>query len=275
MAKLCAVLAVALLFPAAASAHLRSGTVAVDHRTRITERPRGPFSVSVYQSDRALHVSVDAGHTVIVYGYLGKPLYRIGDGGVAVQAAQGGWALVSHNPSITWHDPRTSRPRWRIPLALDGRHTAVLGETSTLRRPMLWIWAVALAAIGVAGLRVAPALAGSVSSAAAVVVAAAFALSAYASPGTWIAGVDEIVFAAAGFGVLRWGPAAARMPATLWLSLLGVAVGLSKGAVFLHALVLAALPGTTTRVITVVAIGAGIAGATRTSIDYALSDRAR
>jgi hypothetical protein len=44
--------------------------------------------------------------------------------------------------------------------------------------------------------------------------------------------------------------------------------------VFLHALVLAALPGTLVRVLAVAAIGAGIAGATRTCIDYARSERA-
>jgi hypothetical protein len=274
VAKLCAVLAVALLFPPAAAAHLRSGTVAVDHRARITKRPAGPFSIVVYQSDRALHLSVDAGHVVVVYGYLGNPLYRIGDGGVAVQAAQGGWLLVSHHRSVTWHDLRTSRPTWRVPIAVDGRRAVVVGTTSTLRHPALWIWVVALAAIGIAGLLAAPAVSGTVSSAAAVIIAVAFALDTYASPGTWIAGIDETLFAAAGLGVLRWGPPVARMPAVLWLSLLGAAVGLSKGAVFLHALVLAALPGAFVRVLAVAAIGAGIAGATRTCIDYARSERA-
>jgi hypothetical protein len=273
VAKLCAVLVLALLFPPAAAAHLRSGTVAVDHRVRITVRPAGPYSIAVYQSDRALHLSVDAGHTVVIYGYLGTPLYLLSEKGVSVQAAQGGWTLVSHHRSVTWHDLRTSRSTWRVPIAVDGRRGFVLGQTSTLRRPVLWLWLVALAAIGIAGLRAAPAVTGSVSSAAAVIVAAAFALGAYASPGTWIAGVDEILFAAAGFGVLRLGPPVARLPAALWLSLLGVAVGLSKGAVFLHALVLAALPGTMTRIVVVVAVGAGIAGAARTCADYVRSER--
>jgi hypothetical protein len=274
VAKICAVLAGALFFPPAAAAHLRSGTVAVDHSARITSRPVGPYSIGVYQSDRALHLSVDGGHIVVVYSYLGEPLYRIGDGGVEVQTARGGWVRVSHHPSIVWHDLRTSRPTWRVPIAVDGRRATVIGTTSALRRPALWIWGALLAAIAAVGLRSSPALLGTVSAAAAVAVAAAFALSAYASPGTWIAGVDEVLFAAAGFGVLRWGPPAGRLPAALWLCLLGVAVGLSKGAVFLHALVLAALPGTLVRILAVVAIGAGIVGATRACVTYARSERA-
>jgi len=52
--KICAALTVALLLPPAAAAHLRTGTVAVDFRTRIVTRPTGPVSVGVYESDRAL-----------------------------------------------------------------------------------------------------------------------------------------------------------------------------------------------------------------------------
>jgi len=110
---------------------------------------------------------------------------------------------------------------------------------------------------------------GLLSAAAAIVVAAAFALSAYADPGTWIAGVDELFFAAAGVGVLRWGPPVARLPSALWLSVLGLAVGLSKGAVFLHALVLAPLPGTAMRGAVVIAVGTGLAGAVAACVAYA------
>jgi hypothetical protein len=92
-------------------------------------------------------------------------------------------------------------------------------------------------------------------------VAAGFALSAYANPGTWIAGVDELFFAAAGVGVLRWGAPSLRLASAVWLGLLGVAVALSKGEMFFHALVLSALPGTAMRVAAVVAIGAGASAA--------------
>jgi hypothetical protein len=68
VAKLCAVVAVALLLPPAAAAHLRTGTVAVDYRAHIVMRPVGPVSVGVYQSDRALHVTVQPGHSLVLLG---------------------------------------------------------------------------------------------------------------------------------------------------------------------------------------------------------------
>ena len=280
-----AAVAVALVLPATAGAHLRTGTVAVDYRPRITHRPPGPFTAGVYLSDRALHLSVQRDATVVVYGYLGEAFVRVSDAGVAVNtdsptaAATGlvprgtaptGWTLHSKSHSVVWHDVRTSRPQWRVPIAVDGRRGTIAGETQKLPRPALWPWLALLAAVGAAAAVVRSSTAlGLLSSAAAIVVAAGFALSAYADPGTWIAGVDELFFAAAGVGVLRWGPPVARLPSALWLSVLGLAVGLSKGEVFLHALVLAALPGTVTRVTVVVAVGSGLAGAVAACVTYA------
>jgi hypothetical protein len=89
---------------------------------------------------------------------------------------------------------------------------------------------------------------------------AGLALSSYASPGIRIAGADGLVFAAVGFGVLGWGPRDARVPAGVGLGLLGLAVGLSESAVFVHAGVLSAFPATPTRVGVVLAIAAGATG---------------
>jgi hypothetical protein len=278
--------AAALVLPSTASAHLRTGTVAVDYRPRITHRPPGPFTIGVYLSDRALHLSVRRDATVVVYGYLGEAFVRVSDAGVTVDtnsptaAATGlvprgtphrGWVLRSKGRSVVWHDVRTSRREWRVPIAVDGHRETIVGETQRLPRPALWPWIVLLAAIAAAGavvVRRSTPL-GLLSSAAAIVVAAAFALSTYADPGTWIAGVDELFFAAAGIGVLRWGPPVARLPSGLWLSVLGLAVGLSKGAVFLHALVLAPLPGTAMRVFVVIAVGSGLAGSVSACVAYA------
>jgi hypothetical protein len=96
--------------------------------------------------------------------------------------------------------------------------------------------------------------------AASIVVALAFAFDAYASPGTWIAGVDELFFLAIGLYVLRRGPRHLHVAAAVGLGLLGLAIGISKGAIFLHPIVLAILPGDLMRLIVVVAVGAGIVG---------------
>lgn len=271
MTKLGLVLVVALLFPPAAAAHLRTGTVAVDYRARILMQPVGPVSVGVYQSDRAIHLRVAPGHTVVVYGYLDEPLLRVGATGPAVSthsATAAAAKLTIDGRSAVWHDVRTSSKRWGIPIRVDGRLTALTGITTRLRRPVLWPWLVLVAVLGIAALRVAPVPLGVASSVAAVVVALAFIASAYADPGTWIAGVDELFFIAAGLGVLRWGPSAARLPSAAWLALVGLAVGLSKGQVFLHSLVLSALPGTIVRIAAAVAIGAGIAGAVAACVSY-------
>ena len=123
--------AVALALPSTAGAHLRSGTVAVDYRPRVTHTPAGPVRVGVYVSDRALHVGVKRGHGAVVYGYLGEPFVRVGDGGVSVDTASptAGWVLRSHRLSVVWHDVLASRPRWRVPVAVDGRR-----ETSPAKR---------------------------------------------------------------------------------------------------------------------------------------------
>jgi len=279
------VAAVALVLPSTAGAHLRTGTVAVDYRPRITHRPPGPFTIGVYLSDRALHLNVRRDATVVVYGYLGEAFVRVSDAGVTVDtnsptaAATGlvprgtphqGWVLRSKGRSVVWHDVRTSRGQWSVPIAVNGRRETIVGETQKLPRPALWPWIVLLAAIAALGAVVRSSTQlGLLSSAAAIVVAAAFALSAYADPGTWIAGVDELFFAAAGIGVLRWGPPVARLPSALWLSVLGLAVGLSKGAVFLHAIVLAPLPGTAMRVFVVIAVGSGLAGSVSACVTYA------
>jgi hypothetical protein len=45
----------------------------------------------------------------------------------------------------------------------------------------------------------------------------------------------------------------------VWVGLVSVAVGLLDGAIFLHPIVLAVLPGTAMRILVATAIGAGLA----------------
>lgn len=266
----------ALAVPSTAAAHLRTGTIAVDYTARIVHAPAGPVSVGVYQSDRALHVSVAPGHSLVVYGYLGEPFLRIGREGDAVgtrSPTAAATKLTVHGRSAVWHDVRTSNRRWTVPIELDGRRAFISGTTTKHPHPALWPWLLALAVIAVAGVRAPVVLLGAVASSVGIVVAIVFSVDSYASPGTWIQSVDEIFFAVAGFGVLRWGPPVARLPSAVWLSLVGLAVGLSKGQAFLHAIVLAVLPGNVVRVLATVAIAAGIAGAAAGCIDYARSER--
>jgi uncharacterized membrane protein YidH (DUF202 family) len=94
---------------------------------------------------------------------------------------------------------------------------------------------------------------------ASVVVAFVFSLDAYASPGTWIASFDEVFFIAIGVWAVLRGPLRWRGLAVIGIGLLAVAVGISKGAIFFHPIVLAVLPGTLTRLAVVVAVLGGVA----------------
>lgn len=304
---ICALLVVALVLPSTAAAHLRSGTVAVDYGASVSSPRRSPqaaLAVGIYQSDLALHLSVRRGHTVMVFGYLGEPFLRIDAAGVAVNAASptaaaGGllhsgerttgraeWVPRGHN-SVVWHDarvrqlpPGTHRAGWSVPILVDGQRESITGEVWRVPSPKIWPWVlivVALTALAVGfALRATPVrlqtlcvALGLCSVASAIVAAAGFALGTYASPGTWIAGADELLFAVAGVGVLAWGPRAAREAAGAGLGLLGLAVGLSRGAIFLHGSVLSALPGTLSRVLVSLAVATGAAASVAGGLHYA------
>lgn len=284
-----------LLAPAVAGAHLRSGTVAVDYRATIATRRNPAFAARVYQSDRALWLSVAAGHTIVVRGYLGEPFVRLDDAGLAVNAASPtsfaagllpkgalvvgkklAWRLQPGRRSVVWHDTRVQglppgvvRGRWSVPIVVDGLPTRLRGELVRVPPPAIWPWAVTVllpaAALVVLiarrrrSLETAAVVFALSAGLAAAVTALCFALDTYASPGTWIAGLDELVFAAIGMSVLAWGPAPARVPAAVGLGALSAAVGISKGAVFQHPVVLSVVPGTPARLLVAVAIGAGAA----------------
>jgi hypothetical protein len=296
-------LVVMLAVPSPAAAHLRSGTVAVDYGASVSSAD-AMLTVSVYQSDLGLHLSVRRGHSVLVLGYLGEQFLRIDTAGVAVNAvsptaAASGllhageattgaptWLARGRN-SVVWHDarvrrlpPGARRGRWSIPIVVDGRREAITGEVWRVAPPTLWAWllgVVALTALGVGlALRATPLQLptlciafGLCAAASAIVAAAGFAFGAYASPGTWIAGADELLFAIAGVGVLAWGPHAARAAAGAGLGLLGLAVGLSRGAIFLHGSVLSVLPGTASRVLVSLAVATGVAAAVAGGLHYA------
>jgi hypothetical protein len=154
---------VVLAAPAGADAHLRSGVVAVDYRASLVS-PNPAVKARVYQSDRALSVTAEPGHTVVILGYLGEPFVRIAGGRVAVNAASltaaglgllegssvgTGWRLSSRGETFVWHDRRlrglpagVDRKRWAIPLVVDGRSAQLTGVLQRVERPPAWPWIV-------------------------------------------------------------------------------------------------------------------------------------
>jgi hypothetical protein len=304
---LAAVVAAACLVGAApASAHLRSGTVAVDYRATVANPHTRAYFAQIYQSDHGLSLTLRRGHAVVVLGYLGEPVMRLDASGLSVNAASPTaramhlvdrahavngagphWRLEPGRRSVVWHDARVQglpaglvEGVWRVPLVIDGRDGVLSGRLRRFPEPPLWLWLLALACwLGTGAVplirhrhdqarRWAIVLA-LVAAAAATVVALAFALDAYASPGTWIVGVDVVIFLAVGVEVLRRGPRHLHIAAAIFLGFVSVALGLLNGAVFLHPIVLAVLPGTVVRLLVLTAIGAGasaaILGATRFS----------
>jgi hypothetical protein len=286
-----------LVLAPAAWAHLRSGTVAVDYIVGAVP-PTAAYTAQMYTSDHGLTLTVKPGHTVVLLGYLGEPVFRLDRQGLWVnlasptavavgllrkgQLAAGAtvrWRLQPGRRSAVWHDARAQRlppgvseGRWRVPLLLDGRHTVLEGTLHRFPRPSPWPWAVALACLIAAGigpvlLRRHDLLRGGaiafavLGSAASVLVATSFVLDSNASPGTWIEGLDEIVFIVVGVAILLRASSNVRVAAAIGLGLVAVAVGLSKGAVFFHPIVLAVAPGAVTRLLVILALGAGMAAA--------------
>ena len=84
-----AVAAVVLAFavtPATASAHLRSGTVAVDYLAGVISPNAPAYAAVIYQSDHGLSLTIKPGHTVTVLGYLGEPAFRLDRAGLSVKS---------------------------------------------------------------------------------------------------------------------------------------------------------------------------------------------
>ena len=281
--------------PAAADAHLRSGTVAVDYRASISSTDSVAYAAQIFASDRALSLRVRAGHTVSLLGYLGEPVFRLDARGLWINAASPTamvlrlvgssrpnrasgplWRLRRGQHTVIWHDARTQslpagtqRGTWRVPLVVDGRSAILQGLLRRFPAPEWWPWALTLTVLLLAGLL--PALLGhrglvevmivgaaAVVACAAITIVLAFSLDAYASPGTWIEAVNTIACIGVGVVVIVVGPRRWRAVAAGGIGFLGLAVGLLEGAVFLHPIVLSVLPSGTVRILDVVAIGGGL-----------------
>ncbi len=299
MAGVAAGVAVTCLIGAGpASAHLRSGTVAVDYRASVSAPLTRAYSAQIYQSDHGLSLTLRAGHSVVVLGYLGEPVMRLDGAGLwvndasptaraihlvekrhAVDSSAPRWRLQRGRHAVVWHDARVqglppglSAGVWKVPLIVDGHPSILEGRLRRFPDPPLWLWLAALAGGLAAGtlplsrhrrdaVRPWALVLALVAAGAGTVVALAFALDAYASPGTWIVGVDVVIFLAVGVALIWRGPPHFHVAAAMWVGLVSVALGLLDGAVFLHAIVLAVLPGTVMRLLVLTTIGAGASAA--------------
>jgi hypothetical protein len=270
--------AAALLMPPSASAHVRSSTVAVDYRTRVFALPtplRQVISARIYESDRAVHLTVAPGHTAVILGYLREPFVRVAAGGVEVNAstptagAAGlltrvplhsvGWQRLSKGRTVTWHDNRVralprgiERGRWTIPFVIDGHPTQLEGELWRVHAPVWWPWlAMGVPFVLVAllvfvrrrsAVRSAAAVFGLVAGAGLIASGAGFAFDMYASSGKWIELANELAFVVVGVTVIARGSPNARAIAGGSLGLLGLAAGGIAFPVLLHGVVLSILP---------------------------------
>lgn len=287
-----------LAAPVTAGAHLRSGTVAVDYQASVRHPDTPAYTAQIFQSDRALGITVKSGHTLVLLGYLGEPVFRLDDAGLWVNQASPTaaadhlapktkpttapgprWRLRRGGHSLVWQDARVqglpagvARGPWSVPLIVDGHRFRLKGQLHRLPAPLLWPWLALLVGILVAAalpMRVARAdrvraeaiRLALLCALASTVVAVVFALDPYASPGTWIESADGIVFIAIGVGVILRGPRHWHPGAAIGLGLLGVGIGLSKGAVFFHPIALAILPATVVRYAGITALGAGAGAA--------------
>lgn len=305
-AAIATAVALAVLAGAApASAHLRSGTVAVDYRASITQPITTAYSAQIYQSDHGLSLMVKPGHVVVMLGYLKEPVFRLDADGLsvniasptalamhllapakAVDAMTAHWRLQPGKRSVSWHDARVQglpagvrQGVWTVPLVIDGHARALHGELRRFAPPSAWPWLAMLGcwlAAGAAALlprrheltRSAALGFATIAAIATAVFASAFALDAYASPGTWIIAVDGIAFLAAGIGVIVRGRRNLHIAAAIWLGLVSLAIALLDGPIFLHPIVLAVLPGTAMRLLAVTAIGAGLNAAAVASLHF-------
>lgn len=293
------VVAAALGAAPTAGAHLRSGVVAEDFLA--SSAPLGPLanalSLRIYKTDRALALTVHPPHSVTVFGYLGEPFIRISNAGVYVDrssptAAAAGlvrdptkwrpghpsWRLYSRGETVLWHAPAlrglpavVDRAAWRVPIAVDGRATALHGSIWRVPAPALWPWlafAVPVALVALAfvaafrrRLRFAVAAFGLLAAVATLTVIAAFTLTRTANGGRVYEGANELIFALVGLGVLARGRENARAFAATGLGLLALGVGLAKVPVLLHGVVLSSFPPTAARIAVAGAIWTGAAAA--------------
>jgi len=271
--------------------------VALDYRLRVTTSAPG-VHVRVLDGDRSLQLAVDGGRRVVVRGFLGEPVLRIGPAGVFVNAASptaasdrivakagSGWKRLSRGSSIAWHDhrlapPPVSRPgpagSFSIPITVDGKTSAIVGTFWRVRRPAIWPWllgaaGLAAGAAALAALRHAwrPYLTialGTTAGLGALLAVTTFA--ARDAPNgrvAWLQIGGGIVVGIALASVLVFMRGRRRVHAAGVVGGVAAAASISSLSVFWHGVVISALPPTPARVACGVAF---VGGATAAALSF-------
>jgi hypothetical protein len=178
IAVLGAVIALAA-FPALASAHGPVAPVASSYLARVQQVPAG-LDAKAVDGDLRMWLSVPGPETVVVLDYRGAPYLRFSSGGVEVNQnssmyylnqtpaqtppttlgprTPANWHQVTGGHSYLWHDGRlhalasvaiapgtTYVGRWRVPLVIDGRQSAISGGLWHAPNPsIVWFWPIAV-----------------------------------------------------------------------------------------------------------------------------------
>jgi hypothetical protein len=289
--------AAALCAPPSANAHLPAANVTTDYRTHVFALPepmRRAIVARIYESDRAIRLTVARGHTAIVLGYLREPFIRVTATGVEVNASaptaggagllarlanhSHGWQHFSNARAVTWHDNRLrALPReidhapWRIKLVVDGQPTRLEGELWRVHAPPSWPWLFAglpfvllslfLVFRRRAAVPLAAAALGIAAAAGMITSGAGFIFDAYASGGRWVEIGYELAPILVGVAVIARGSPGTRAMAGGALGLLGIWAGLAKYPVLVHGVVLSIFPPTVARALVVLTVWSAVAAA--------------
>lgn len=178
---------------------------------------------------------------------------------------------------MTWHDPRVHRlppgddhGRWAIPVLVDGRRSQLEGEIRRVSAsppwPLFAIGAAFLAGTGWIVARRSPGLLRSATTAfgvlaagATLAIAVSFAAASTAAEDVWMESGTEFALVLLLLGFMLFGSGDTRALAGGLLGLLALAVGLTDIPVFLHGIVLSAVPADVIRLFVALAIFAGAA----------------
>jgi hypothetical protein len=166
-------------FPSVASAHGPVAPVASSYLARVQQVPAG-LEAKAVDGDLRMWLSVPGRQTVVVLDYRGAPYLRFSSSGVEVNQKSSmyylnqtpaqtppttlgprtpaDWHQVTGGHSYLWHDGRlhalasvaiapgtTYVGKWRVPLVIDGRLSAISGGLwHAPSPPVVWFWPIAV-----------------------------------------------------------------------------------------------------------------------------------